>query len=45
MGVRVLCSEGSLQLEHDVVKYQDAKEYDLTRMLYGILEGGKELGK
>ena len=43
-GVRIICSEGSFDLDTDITIYNDHKEYDTIRHTLGIVEGGKEVG-
>lgn len=43
-GVRVLCGEGSFDLDNDIKLYKDHSEYNLIRHILGIPEGGKEVG-
>ena len=50
-GVRILCSQGSFDLEENggigdfkVYSDGDQKEYDLIRHINGIVEGSKECG-
>jgi hypothetical protein len=38
-GVRVICGDGSFELDSDIKVFKDQSEYDLYRMLNGILEG------
>ena len=45
LGVRVICGDGSFELDQNLVKvYDDQKEYNLVRHICGIPEGGKEIG-
>jgi len=45
MGVRVLCNEGSLELDDDpLFQKQSIEEYDLFRLMLGISESSRELG-
>jgi folate-binding protein YgfZ len=40
MGVRVVCAEGSLEIEDEDIKQdENLEEYNLMRHLLGILEG------
>ena len=43
MGVRILCSEGNMELE-DIDTVHDNDEYTIYRHMLGILEGSEELG-
>lgn len=42
-GVRIMCAEGSFELEDDTMK-ADALEYNLLRHINGIVEGSTECG-
>jgi hypothetical protein len=42
-GVRIMCAEGSFELEEDIMK-PDASEYNLLRHINGIVEGSSECG-
>jgi hypothetical protein len=45
MGVRVLCTEESLELEDDLFRrIPNSEEYDLYRLMLGIPESSKEIG-
>ena len=44
MGVRVLCSEDSLELGEEIERIDGADEYNLIRQTLGIPESSKELG-
>lgn len=43
-GVRVLCAEGSFELDEEIKVFEDHSEYDLMRHTLGIAESGGELG-
>ena len=45
MGVRVVCADGSLEIEDpSFVQRKDTEEYDIIRYMMGIPETSKELG-
>jgi len=44
-GVRILCADESLDLDHEIPVYNDSTmHYDLFRMAIGLPEGGLEIG-
>ena len=43
-GVRILCADGSFEIEGDVKVYDDSTEYDLMRHLLGLPESSQECG-
>lgn len=43
-GVRIICPEGSFDLDADIKVYNDHNEYNAVRHILGILEGGEEIG-
>ena len=43
-GVRVICGDGSLDLDSSIKTFEGPSEYNLIRHLLGIVETGKEVG-
>lgn len=43
-GVRVLCADGSFELDEEIKVFEDHSEYNLLRHTLGIAESGGELG-
>ncbi len=44
-GVRILCAEGSFEIEDpDIKVFQDQSEYNIIRHINGLVEGSNECG-